>query len=538
MTWRQYGWTGAVLAVLTALGLYSFPGHTFLFSDTQIYVPLFLHIQHPELLQNELILKGAHLTYTIYDEVTLALGGNVEQTLLLQQFLFRYLGYWGAFWLARAAGLGIGGSILTSALIWLGAFIYGPAVITTEFEPVPRGFAVPLIVAVLGAIAQNYKRTAAVLLAVAFLYHAPAVWPVLAIALLCRQWYLLGATAVAGVLLAVLAHNQAGAVVAQPFFSIIDSSHRAIMQTRAPYNWISLWPARYWLQYLISAPLALLALHRLGSRIPAPVQPYFRYIPILGLLTMPLSWIALEQFGWALFPQMQPMRALLFCHLFCQMLGVMAAAVEIEERRWLQAFGWLFVPLTIALRGDLLLISEGLLARQVVLMAVVFVAVRWPQPRLAIPASLCLALFFGEGLRARAFQNPETPALRELSSWAQANTPIESQFFFPDLGRRIEPGIFRGRAGRTVYVCWKQGGQVNYFPEYARVWWERWTALLAPGHPPLDYNDLRQRGITHLVFTTAQPAEPLTRLYEGPGYRVYSLQPAKAPMAALPAASH
>jgi len=98
-------------------------------------------------------------------------------------------------------------------------------------------------------------------------------------------------------------------------------------------------------------------------------------------------------------------------------------------------------------------------------------------------------------------------------------------FLFPDLGRRPEPGVFRARASRAVYVCWKQGGQVNYFPKYAEIWWERWSQLLAPNHPALNYADLRRRGITHLVFTKEVPAEDLPPVYFSPAFRVYQLNP-------------
>jgi hypothetical protein len=74
---------------------------------------------------------------------------------------------------------------------------------------------------------------------------------------------------------------------------------------------------------------------------------------------MPLSWLLLEQLGWALIPQVQPMRALLYCHLFCQLLGAIAAWLELRESQWLRAFAWMVVPLSLAMRGDLLLVPVG-----------------------------------------------------------------------------------------------------------------------------------------------------------------------------------
>jgi hypothetical protein len=533
MNWRESCLLGAVFAALTALGLYIFPGHTFLSSDTQIYLPLFTHLSNPQLLNNELILSGAHLNYTIYDEVTLSLSKlfhlDFETILFAQQFLFRWIGYWGAYWLARAVGLSLSASILASSLLWLGAFIFGPAILTTEFEPVPRGFAVPLLVAALGALSRNYNNLAGNLLAIAFLYHPPAVWPILSVALLARHWRLLAYTAAATAILLVSAYFQQGFVHAQPFFSLIEAGHRTIMRTRAPYNWISLWPWQLWAQFLISGALALLAFQHLRDLIPAILHPYFRIIPWIGLATMPLSWLLLENLGWALFPQAQPMRALLFCHLFCQWLGILAAWRELKDGQWLKAAAWLIVPLTISLRGNLLQIPADQLNKQFLLLAILLPAVwlahRFPKPQLAIAASFLLAITFGEVLQARLYKPFESPALDSLSQWAQTRTPIDAQFFFPDIGRRMEPGIFRAKSARAVYVCWKQGGQVNYFPKYAAIWWERWSNLLAPNHPPLDYNDLRRRGITHLAFTQDTPTEDLTPVYVSPAYRVYQLNP-------------
>jgi hypothetical protein len=531
MNWRQSVLLSTLFAVLTALGIFIFPGHTFLQSDTQIYLPLFEHLKDQRLLTKELILSGAHLSYTIYDETTLTLSRlfslNFEQSLLTQQAFFRWLGYWGAFWLARACGLSLSASILTSALLWLGAFVYGPAVITTEFEPVPRGFAVPLVVACLGALAQGYKNTAATCLALAFLYHAPAVWPILAVALYRRHWRLLAFTALSAAILLSFASSQRGIVEAQPFFSLIEPNHRAIMQARAAYNWISLWPPRHWLQFLLTGALALAAFYRTRHLLPGTIQPYFQFLPLIGLATMPLSYLLLEQLNWALFPQIQPMRALLYCHLLCQLLGTLAAWQELKDNKPLRAFAWLIVPLTLSLRGDFLQLPTPQIPNHLLLLtllaAAIFVAHRWPRPHWALATCLALPLLFGEVFEARAYTTTHSPALNQLADWASTKTPIEAVFFFPDLGRRQEPGIFRARAARAVYVCWKQGGQVNYFPRYAEIWWERWTSLLAPNHPPHSYDDLRRRGIQYLVFTKDNPTQNLQPVYLSPTYRVYAL---------------
>src|SRR5436190_10694804 len=117
MSWRECCGLSLVFAALTALGIWIFPGHTFLVADTQIYIPLFEHLRDGRLLNRELILQGAHLSYTIYDEVTLGLSNalnlDFETVLIGQQCFYRWLGYWGAYLLARACGMGMGAGVLT-----------------------------------------------------------------------------------------------------------------------------------------------------------------------------------------------------------------------------------------------------------------------------------------------------------------------------------------------------------------------------------------------------------------------------------------
>jgi hypothetical protein len=522
-----------LLALLALESALVFPGRTYLQSDTQIYIPLFEHLRDPSLLRRELILEGAHLSYTIYDEVTLALnrwtGVDFEWLLLAQQCLFRFVGAVGAFLLARACGLGGWASWAVSGVVWLGAFVYGPAIITTEYEPVPRGYAVGLAVFALGARAARWRPwLAGLALGIAVLYHAPAVWPILLVALCLRDWRLLAPVGVAAALLFLSGKMQVGVVQAQPFFSILSEEHRKIQMMRAPYNWLELWLPRYFLTFVLTGGLAVAAERRLRDILPSSVAAYFRWLPWIGVATIPLSYLFLERMGWALFPQFQPMRAMLYCHLLCQWLGAMVAMRELREGHWVRAALWLLLPLSLALRGDLLSIHEAKAIGQIVL-AMALLGVCWVATqryaRMWAPALLAVPFLFawkGDGAPMKL----ETPDLSATAQWARAQTDQDAMFFFPDLGRKPEPGIFRARAARAVYACWKQGGQVNYFEGYATKWHERWSQLLAKGHAAMDYEDLRARGIDLIVLTKDPPKEALPELYRSPGgaYRVYKLR--------------
>lgn len=526
------------LAVLTLFfiavsSVLVYPGRTYLLSDTQIYIPLFEHLRDNRLLTRDLLLEGAHLGFTIYDEVTLTLANlfraDFEWVLLGQQLLFRLGGAWGAFLIARSFSLGTVACLFVSGALWLGAFVYGPAIITTEYEPVPRGFAVPLTVLALGLKASGAGSwMAGIPLGVAFLYHAPAIWPVLLIALLMRDGKLLAAPAVSAMALVVFNGLQPGRVEAQPFFSVLETAHAHIQQLRAPYNWLYRWEWRYFFTFAITGPLAIFAAWRLREFTPAGVAPYFRWLPWVGFATVPASLVLQERLGWALLPQIQPMRALLYCHLLCQLLGLICAMRALREGRWKTAALWLIVPLSLAARGDFLSFTETKVFVQLLLLAAIaagtWMAVQPWSKRLApvLLASPWLFAAYGDG----AAKSLETDDLRALSAWARQDSATDAMYLFPDLGRKPEPGIFRARAARAVYVCWKQGGQVNYFAPYAYKWHERWTNLLAKGHAAMSYEDLRRRGVDRIILTKDEPHEELQMLYRTPDgeYRVYSLR--------------
>jgi hypothetical protein len=91
-----------------------------------------------------------------------------------------------------------------------------------------------------------------------------------------------------------------------------------------------------------------------------------------------------------------------------------------------------------------------------------------------------------------------TPELAELSQWARSSTPLESVFLFPDAGRALYPGIFRGEALRAVYVDWKGGGQVNYLKDFADQWSSRWQTV-AGGFQPADLAKYESMGIQYVV---------------------------------------
>ena len=73
-------------------------------------------------------------------------GLGFKEVLQAQQVVTRALGIWGLVLLAEAFGLPLVQALAAAAICSLGVVIAGPTVLTVEYEPTPRAFAVPLIV--------------------------------------------------------------------------------------------------------------------------------------------------------------------------------------------------------------------------------------------------------------------------------------------------------------------------------------------------------------------------------------------------------
>ena len=156
------------LVFFTWLGFRWFPGHTYLQSDTQIYLPMLERLDQPGYLARDFVATRPHISFTIYDEVTLALRKaahlDFEHALVLQQLVFRFAAMLGVYLLATALGSPPVYAVLISAFLNLGASLLGPAVLIVEYEPIPRGYAFGLILLALraaGPAASAFVRSCA-----------------------------------------------------------------------------------------------------------------------------------------------------------------------------------------------------------------------------------------------------------------------------------------------------------------------------------------------------------------------------------------
>src|SRR5262245_32548346 len=225
----------AAIGVLTLLNYFQFPGHTYLQADTQIYIPILEHLWDPGVLADDLLVQKPHVSFTLYDEVAAALrkltGLPFRDVLAGEQVVCRALGIWGLYLIAAAAGLSVGASLLVAAIVSLGATISGPAVLSFEYEPTPRGLALPLVFLATGLVTHGRYMAGALTGSAAFLLHAPTTYPFWAVYAVLALWpqtrrrslYGLGVLLGALVLLWIASRAQSGGAQVDTFLARLDA---------------------------------------------------------------------------------------------------------------------------------------------------------------------------------------------------------------------------------------------------------------------------------------------------------------------------
>jgi hypothetical protein len=501
---------GAAIIALTLLSYFQFPGHTYLGSDTQIYVPMLEHIWDPAALTRDLVAPKPHLSYTLYDEIAIALRwithSSFEAVLTAQQLVFRALQILGVYLLTLSFPLARGKALVVAALFTLGAIIAGPAVLTFEYEPVPRAFAVGLVFLAIGLAAQEHLMWADIAAAVAFLYHPPTVWVFwvlyLWLTLRHRDYRDLWPLAAGIILLFVSSRLQPGAAESQTFLTRVTPELEKLQRMRASYNWISTWPPQLIWQYVLLWFVSMLAFWRVR---PRAARLFLIGMPAIGILSIPLSYILLDQLKWGLIPQFQPARALLFVTAFAVILSAAAGIRAAEQRRWIESVIWFVIVLAVPTSVPIFSISGRnliwLLALAIALCGALALERFRFAPLLLAAVTIAPSFALPYLLHVRNYPHPNLAALDDLVRFASAQTPKDAVFLFGDAGSSPDPSIFRAESLRAVYVDWKSGGQMNFSEPLAREWWQRWQETNALHFDPAEVGKLAGLGIDYLVLS-------------------------------------
>lgn len=503
----------AGLAAFALLGFFVFPGHTYLQSDTQIYLPMLERAADPAVLTNDIIATHPHLRYTIFDEAAVGLkrwtGADFEPVLGGLQFAARLVGLYGVYVIGTAAGLELPAALFLAGLFGLGTVITGPAVLTVEYEPIPRGMALPLLLLAVGWAGQQRWLGAGMALGVAFLIHPPTVWPVWLVvggyALWKRHgelfWGLGGAVAV----LFVAAKFQVGESEAQAFWATVPPDLEALQRMRAAYVWVGMWKAEWWVQHAVLLAIALGAWWRVRTGLPPALRVILLALPLVGAASVGLSYLLLDVAKWIVIPQVQPARALLWVTAGAILNGAIAAARAV---RWPERCGWLLAPFWLPGQGLWWLAGLGAAG----------IRTRWAWA--LIPVAVFAYPYVGG---VRNYPDLHSPELVELSAWARENTRTEAVFHFPDAGLALYPGIFRARSLRAVWVDRKGGGQVNFAYGLAKEWWRRYDATIGRAYQPQPLEAYRELGADYIVVQRSHARGEWQPVYANAGYAVYAL---------------
>ena len=542
--------TAVALGAFTLLTYFQFPGHTWLQQDSQIYVAMLEHLDHPATLARDLLCVHPHVKWTAFDEIARALhavtGFGYHAVFDAQMLLFRFFGLVGVFLLAGSAGSSRSGATFVAFVFGLGMAVGGPEILTIEYEAVPRGFALMLILAALGYGAYRRWKISVAFAAVELLYHPPTSAPywlaVIVYALALQRpkalWAALIAFSASCAMLLALAALQSGEHEFQPLFSVIPADLVPLLRMRGAYNWVDLWKPGWVLQYLLLGVFATAAWFRLRREITKELSALSGTLVLYGMLSIPLSWLTLNYMRWSMMPQFQPARAVVFICIFAVTLGGAAAWSAARRGSWLESTAWLLPLFAIAanrLALDLFtrIFSDPTAQRRLLLAtglaAAAALVARWPK---TAPAALLVpvaAAFLIPGFgQLKNYPQLHTPELAALNGWASSRTELDAMFHFADAGHATAPGIFRAEALRPLYVDWKGGGQVNQNWEFAREWQRRWNWTRAARSPLLSGAEYASVGIDYVVLGSQNDLPGWQPVYSNATWKVFDVRPSVA----------
>jgi hypothetical protein len=339
----------------------------------------------------------------------------------------------------------------------------------------------------------------------------------------------LGVLAAAALFLLLFSRYQATGGETRVFFARLDSAQEQLQRLRASYNWISIWWRQWLAHYLILYAATLLAYWRIRKDVPQALRFFFIGLPLFGILSMPASYLLLEKIRWALIPQFQPARALLFVTAFAMILAAIAASKAVSAGRYAEALAWLALAYLVPANRAVQWPSWNRVGVIIVLAVLAVTAVwfaetrsRWSVPAVAaaILAPFFLIPVWGGMQNYSPLHNPE---LDQLSQWARASTAKDAVFLFPDANQDLYPGVFRAKAVRAVYVDWKTGGQVNFFKNLGDEWWSRWQKIMAKPFHATDVERYRGLGVDYIAVLAKDRLTDAIPVFENRRFVVYRL---------------
>jgi hypothetical protein len=540
------------LAGIAWLQFEVFPGHTYLQSGTQVYVPMLERMESPGYLSRDLVAAHPNLSYTIYDEITLFLCQqlrlSMERALEGQLFFFRLAALLGAFLLARAARLSDLDSLLVAALLGLGATLPGAGICTVESEPVPMAMALGAAILAAGLLARGRPLAGGLAGGIALLYDPTMALPFWIVVLIAfcwdrrtRRWFrpALPILLIALLLAGNLAQLQPAAAAQLAVLGRIPAKVAELQQFRTPYVWVSLWGRELW-HYLALVVLGVWAGTRVWGRIGGLARWLIAGMGLVGFLSVAGSYLLVDIWKLNLAAAGQPARLLAYTVIAGTLLGAVAAVQAAMQRKSWEAFAWLALVLAIAfdarvldwLNLDWLRVGNGMRVLETLLWLGLAAAGTWLVVRLensrarvlvlTVPLLAMTALAFVRG----GFRH-ERPGILKVADWAEQNTWGSSVFLFPDGGRELYPGVFRAISKRALWVDWKSGMQVAHGHEEAVEWGARWEQTMAESFSAKRIEEMLPLPIDYYVVKRENKLGSVPAAFVTQDYYVYDAQDLK-----------
>ena len=505
-------WASVVL--LTCLGYFAFPGHTYLQADTQIYVPMTEHVDNPILFTEDLLASRPYLSLTAYDEITIALrnyfGLDFEHGLKSQQVLFRGCEAAGLLLIASGLGLALPEAFLVAGLAILNQSSLGIEI--TALEPIPRAFAMGLLLLAVGLAVNGSFLLAGLIAALGFLIHPSTTTPFWIVAAMvvwrkaARPLLLAPLLPAAGAML-LLIHFQAGVTEPLDFFRQLDPFQEGLQRYYMRPVFVSEWTAKEIADCLCECAVACVGFWRLRKRIQTPVREWLLGLAAVGVLSIPFSWIMLDQLHWAMVGPWSPIRATVFIAMLASLFSGACGILASRNGIWWEAAVWFAIALALPLKGFLAtwFVDPRLIVLALGLMGVCVVG-GWLAGRTRGCSLIAAGVLMFLALPASSlvpYPKPvDTPELRELAEWAQAKTNETAVFLFADNGFDGGSGPFRARALRSVYVDYEGRALVNFYAEFSAEWSSRWQDVHRGRWQvgPQDFQQLREWHIDFVVL--------------------------------------
>ncbi len=307
----------------------------------------------------------------------------------------------------------------------------------------------------------------------------------------------------------------------QSFFVRTDPEWEKLERFRASYNWISIWIDPLIWQYLFLWAFTILAVWR--SIRPRSGRAFAIGLPLIGILSVPVSYILTERVKWSIMPKAQPARALLWVTAFAIILGATAAVRLAERRIWWEAVLWFTAVFAVPLEPKLADISTDHVMLAVALAAFATAAVLTNQFRF-LAAAIVIPYFAIPFLgHVQNYPKLHTPEIAALAAYANANTPKDTMFLFPTPAKNCIRDYSEPKQSGPCTSIGKPAEQVNYFRSLAEDWWARWQSTMSGKDIAANLDRFRGLGIDYIVMKRIHPIAGLTPEYSNGAYLLYRL---------------